>query len=341
MRRPAGPVRAMIVGHAPDERGRLTLALQQEGDITVVGEATTAAEAMEGVAGVRPDVVVLTLHAETRAWYDAIEHIMAFTPTPILVVANGTTSRRGPSAVRALMSGAIDVLPANGTWTSPFAAELRRTVRLVSGAHVVRHPRGLNPRGEPPARTRPPVVAVGASTGGPSALATLLGGLGDLDAPVLVVQHLHPEFTGGLVDWMGRVSALPVTLAEHGDTARPGQVYFAPGGVHLRLAADRRLELAASPPATHQPSVDELFTSVAEQAGAGSIGVLLTGIGDDGARGLLTMRERGGQTFAQDESTSAVFGMPQAALRIGAVTRLLPIHEIADAILTATRKARP
>jgi two-component system chemotaxis response regulator CheB len=331
----------MIVGHAPDERGRLTLALQQEGDITVVGEATTAAEAMEGVTGVRPDVVVLTLHAETRTWYDAIEHIMAFTPTPILVVANGTTSRRGPSAVRALMSGAIDVLPSNGTWTSPFAAELRRAVRLVSGAHVVRHPRGLNPRGESPPRTRPPVVAVGASTGGPSALATLLGGLGDLDAPVLIVQHLHPEFTGGLVDWMGRVSALPVTLAEHGDIAQPGQVYFAPGGVHLRLAADRRLELASSPPATHQPSVDELFTSVAEQAGAGSIGVLLTGIGDDGARGLLTMRGRGGQTFAQDESTSAVFGMPQAALRIGAVTRLLPIHEIADAVRTATRKAGP
>jgi two-component system chemotaxis response regulator CheB len=328
----------MIVGHPPDESGRLTLALQQEGDITVVSEAATAAEAVQGVAGVRPDVVVLTLRAEIRAWYDAIEHIMAFTPTPILVVANDIAGRRAPSSVRALMSGAIDVLPANGGWTSPFAAELRRAVRLVCGAHVVRHPRGLNPHREPLPRTRSPLVAVGASTGGPSALATLLGGLGDLDAPVLVVQHLHPEFTAGLVEWMSRVSALPVALAEHGQTAQRGQVYFAPGGVHLRLTADRRLELADSPPATHQPSVDELFTSVAEQAGADAVGVLLTGIGDDGARGLLAMRGRGGQTFAQDESTSAVFGMPQAALRIGAVTQLLPINELAGAVHNATRK---
>ncbi|MBM7857257.1 chemotaxis protein CheB [Lentzea nigeriaca] len=328
----------MIVGHAPDESARLTLALQLEGDITVVSEATTTAEAVAGVAGVRPDVVVLTLRAEARGWYDVIERIMAFTPTPILVVANGTTGRRAPSAVRALMSGAIDVLPANGGWTASLAAELRRAVRLVCGAHVVRHPRGLNPRGESQPRTQLPIVAVGASTGGPSALATLLGGLGDLDAPVLVVQHLHPEFTSGLVEWMSRVSALPVVLAAHGDTAQPGQVYFAPGGVHLRLAADRRLELDTAPPATHQPSVDELFMSVAKQVGAGSIGVLLTGIGDDGARGLLAMRERGGQTLAQDESTSAVFGMPQAALRIGAVNRLLPISELADAVRIAARR---
>ncbi|MCP2247508.1 chemotaxis protein CheB [Lentzea aerocolonigenes] len=328
----------MIVGHAPDDSDQLTLALQQEGDIAVVSEATTADEAVRGVAVVLPDVVVLTLRAETRAWYDAIEHIMAFTPTPILVVANGIAGRRAPSAVRALMSGAIDVLPANGGWTSRFAAELRRAVRLVCGAHVVRHPRGLNPQRESLPRTRSPLVAVGASTGGPSALATFLGGLGDLDAPVLVVQHLHPEFTAGLVEWMGRVSALPVALAAHGETAQPGRVYFAPGGVHLRLTADRRLELTASPPATHQPSVDELFTSVAEQAGADAVGVLLTGIGDDGARGLLAMRGRGGQTFAQDESTSAVFGMPQAALRIGAVTRLLPIDQLAGAVRNATRK---
>jgi two-component system chemotaxis response regulator CheB len=183
------------------------------------------------------------------------------------------------------------------------------------------------------------VVAMAASTGGPSALATLLAGLAGLPAPVLVVQHLHPEFTGGLLGWMSRVSALPVEMAEHGQVARPSRVYLAPGGVHLRLGASLRLELDAQPVTTHRPSADVLFASVAEHAGAAAVGVLLTGMGEDGARGLLAIHDRGGHTLGQDEESCAVFGMPRAAQRLGAVTDLRPLSQLAAAVRYAVRAA--
>jgi two-component system chemotaxis response regulator CheB len=215
-------------------------------------------------------------------------------------------------------------------------------VRQISKVHVIRHPRGglTKPGGKDLESTnsRRPVIAVAASTGGPSAIATLLSGLGGLSAPVLVVQHLHPDFTDGLVAWMSRVSALPVSTAEHLQTLQPGRVYFAPGGVHLRLTANLRLALDPAPETIHRPSADELFQSVAEHAGSRGVGVLLTGMGEDGAKGLLAIRQHGGRTLAQDEATSAVFGMPKAAARIGAVTDLMPIDKLAAGIRRAARE---
>ena len=160
-------------------------------------------------------------------------------------------------------------------------------------------------------------------------------------APVLVVQHLHPEFTDGLVDWMTRASVLPVKTAEHGEIAVPGQVYLAPGEVHLRLGAGGRLELAATPATVHRPSADQLFESVAEWAGRAGVGVLLTGMGEDGARGLLELHRQGGRTFAQDEASSAVFGMPRAAQRLGAVASadVLRLDQLAAAVCRAVPAA--
>jgi two-component system chemotaxis response regulator CheB len=185
---------------------------------------------------------------------------------------------------------------------------------------------------------RQPVVAVAASTGGPTALAVLLSGLDGLRAPVLVVQHLHPEFISGLVDWMSRVSPLPVELAGHGQVPRPGHVYFAPGGLHLRLGANFRLELGAEPAGIHTPSADQLFRSVADRAGPAGIGALLTGMGDDGARGLLAIHRRGGRTLAQDEASCAVFGMPKAAQRLGAVRDMVALDKLADAVQRTVRE---
>jgi len=167
----------------------------------------------------------------------------------------------------------------------------------------------------------------------------LLAGLAGLGAPVLIVQHLHPDFTGGLLEWMARVSALPVQMAEQDQTPRPGRVYLAPGGVHLRLGTNRRLELHRTPATVHRPSVDQLFESVAGQ-GAAAIGVLLTGMGEDGARGLLAIHRNGGQTLAQDEASCAVFGMPRAAQLMGAVTNLLPLDDLAAAIHRAALGTR-
>ena len=305
-----------------------------EGDIVVVGQPNGAADAIEQVTQLRPDVVILDLHLRGGQSQHAIEQIMARTPTPILILSARIDDRHSPSAVQALVAGALEALPRPRQWTPELGAELRRTVRLISTVHVIRHPRGglaqWTARGTAPQPERQPVVAIAASTGGPSALATILSGLAGLQAPVLVVQHLHADFVAGLVDWMSRVSALPVETAEHRiRSPAPGRIYLAPGGTHLRLGANRRLELARTPVTVHRPSADELFKSVADSAGSAGIGVLLTGMGDDGAQGLLAIRRQGGVTLAQDEASSAVFGMPKAAERLGAVTEMLPLGKLA------------
>jgi two-component system chemotaxis response regulator CheB len=172
-------------------------------------------------------------------------------------------------------------------------------------------------------------------------LAQVLSGLAGLPAPVLVVQHLHPDFVDGLVSWMSRESGLPVKLAETGATLERGTVYIARGDTHLRLGPDRRIVLTPDPATLHRPSANELFTSVAQHAGSDGIGVVLTGMGDDGATGLLAIRRAGGITIAQDEATCAVYGMPRAATRVGAVMEVVPLDAVANALMRATRRSRP
>jgi len=164
--------------------------------------------------------------------------------------------------------------------------------------------------------------------------------LSGVTAPVLIVQHIHHDFVAGLVDWLQRASALPVRVAEHGESPRAGHVYVGPAGVHLRIDAACHIELGPTPVTTHQPSADQLFSSLATNVGAGAVGVVLTGMGEDGASGLLALRRAGGHTIAQDEATSAVYGMPKAAERAGAVVELLPLDRIAAATARAVRKAR-
>jgi two-component system chemotaxis response regulator CheB len=179
-----------------------------------------------------------------------------------------------------------------------------------------------------------------ASTGGPPALARVLADLGGVDAAVLIVQHIHPDFLAGFVAWLSRLSALPVKAGRAGERVKSGTVYVAPGGTHMRLHHDNVLSLNAEPAHLHTPSADELFASVASAAGAQSVGVLLTGMGADGADGLLAIRQAGGMTIVQDKETSAVFGMPQAAIRNGAARQTVPLDRVAAAILHAVPSHR-
>ncbi len=327
-------VRALVVQESSARREELIETLQLDGDIAVVGRAGTATEAIRQVHLVIPDVVVLDLHMRDRSSLLAIEQIMAGDPTPIVVLSTGLAD--SPSAAEALRAGALDALPTPAHWTQAGGTDLRRSVRQASDVTVIRHPRGslrgTVHRPSPIGGAHRPVVAIGASTGGPAALACVLSGLAGLPAPVLIVQHLHADFTAGLLTWMSRVSALPVQMAEHRLAARPGHVYLAPGGVHLQWGPDFHLELTELPASLHRPSADQLFHSVAENAGTSAVGVLLTGMGADGADGLLHIHVNGGRTLAQDEASSAVFGMPQAAHRLGAVSDLLPLDRIAVAI---------
>ena len=328
----------VVVEDSLVQRAHLVHILQAEGDIHVVGQAVGATEAIRLVKALRPDVVTLDLQIPDGGGQHAIEQIMAFSPTPILVLSATVTSRGSQEAVAALLAGALDALPKPTTWDAAAERAIRDRVRALQKVTVIRHSRGG--RAPEHLRTNAPrqsglgraVVAIGASAGGPPALADVLSGLAGLRASVLVVQHLHADFVGGLVTWMAGASALPVELAQHGAPLRPGVVYIAPGGTHLMLGAGHQIELNTSPPSLHRPSVDVLFSSVAQRAEGPKAGVLLTGMGADGAAGLLEIRQRRGLTIAQDKATSAVFGMPQAAQRLDAATHILALGEIAAAV---------
>jgi two-component system chemotaxis response regulator CheB len=350
---PRADVRVVVVEDSLVQRAHLVRVLTAEHDgIVVVGEATGASEAVKVVEETRPDVVTLDLEIPDGGGGYAIEKIMAHIPTPILVLSASVTGPDSAAAVDALMAGAVDALPKPARWTAADEARIRKAVRSLRGVTVLRHHRGRStgprprragetvPRG-PDTTEADAVVAVAASTGGPPALAEVLSGLRSVRAPVLVVQHLHPDFVDGLVSWMSRASGLAVEVARHGERLNRSTVYVAPGNVHLRLGPDYRIVLAAEPVKLHRPSADELFRSVAQHAGPKGIGVLLTGMGDDGADGLLALRRAGGATIAQDEETSAVFGMPNAARRAGAVESMLPLGQVAAAVLSAERRTRP
>lgn len=339
----AAPLGVFVVEDDSSRRSQLLQVLQHDGDVVIMGLASTATDALTQIGRTRPDVVVLDLHLADGGSRHVIEQLMARSPVPILILSALIDDRRSPSAVDALVAGALDALPRPASWTPELGAQLRHCVRQISKVPVIRHIRGNRPDtgpGNAPSRSgTQPVVAVAASTGGPSALATLLSGLPGLPAAVLVVQHLHPDFTAGLAEWMNRVSALPVEIAEQNQAVRTGRVYLAPGGVHLCLGVNQRVDLRTEPVSTHRPSADQLFGSVAHY-GAAAIGVVLTGMGDDGARGLLAIHRSGGRTLGQDEASCAVFGMPRAAQRLGAVTDLLPLDQLAGAIQRAVRAVR-
>jgi two-component system, chemotaxis family, protein-glutamate methylesterase/glutaminase len=326
------PVRALIIKSAASIDSELTKILQAAGDIAVVGEMASIRGAAERVASLEPDVVILECALGEVGCVDVVREIMADAPRPILLLCNESR----PGAEAALAAGALDVLPIPPRWDDPSSAALRARLRLLRGVTVVRHPR-RNATESNESNEVEPVVAIAASAGGPAALAELLPALAGLEAPVLVVQHLHPDFASGFVSWMKRVSALPLEEAIDGVRVCPGAVYVAPAGRHLKLNERRRIVLDDEPDVLHRPSADELFKSVARFGGAG-IGLVLTGMGADGTAGLLAMRDQGAITIVQDEETSAVYGMPSAALRAGAAQLSAPLGELPVLIHDAVRK---
>jgi two-component system chemotaxis response regulator CheB len=355
---PGDAVRVVVVEDSLVQRSHLVATLTADGDITVVGEAVGAREAAALVERLRPDVVTLDLEIPEGGGLAAVERIMAFAPTPILILSGTIAGRDSDGAVSALVAGALDAIPKPTRWTPEAETDLRRRVRLLGRTPVIRHPRGRfiggdragrgTAAGPPAARATPApaptagggraVVGVAASSGGPQALATVLAGLGGLAAPVLVVQHLHPDFVVRFVDWMNRACPLPVVLAEAGAPLRPGTVHVGPAGLHLKVdSGGRRIALDREPGTLHRPSADQLFSSLARSVGAAGVGVILTGMGNDGAAGLLALRRAGGRTIVQDQATSAVNGMPRAAEAAGAAIEVVALEAIPAAVHRAVR----
>ncbi len=319
-------VRALVIAESREEPS-LARILEEEGDISAVTTRHIIDAAAE-VSRHHPDVVVMVPGDEAAA-IEAIEQVMARQPVPILLLAERTLSRD-----RAISAGAVDVMTAPRQDVDR-AAAVRRRVRSLSTLDLA----GSRPRERRVIRGIA-IVGIAASTGGPQALATVLAGLKDLPAPILVVQHIHPDFIGGFQTWMDRECPLPVTFASDKDALKRGHVYIAPANVHLKVASGRRAALDPEPQTLHRPSADVLFTSIAEVAGRNAVGVLLTGMGDDGVQGLLAIREAGGRTIVQDQGSSAVYGMPRAAALAGAAERIVPLGRIAAAIVAAVRPAK-
>jgi two-component system chemotaxis response regulator CheB len=331
-------LRVVLVADDRPARDDLRRAIERTGELAVVGQASSMIAMVRMLPQAVPDVIIVEHNLADDTMQSVVEAIMAQYPRPILVLTDPHHASATDTVQRALLAGAVDSFGGPVRWTEHHESRLRGRLVQISKVRVIGRSRV---RPDPAARRSPggphasPVVALAASTGGPSALAIVLAGLGGLRAPVLVVQHLHAGFTSGLIDWMVRVSALPVAEATHGTVPVAGRVYFAPGGRHLRLGRNGQLELDELPQTLHRPSADELFRSVAERAGPAGIGVVMTGMGEDGAVGLLAIHRAGGRTIAQDEESCAVFGMPRAALQIGAVTSALPLAKLAPAVRQA------
>jgi len=336
------PVRAVVVEDSGLQRAAIVRILEADGTIRVVGQAGDVDEAVRVVHRESPDVVTMDLEMpggtpEVAGGLAAIERIMSSRAVPILVLSGHISARGDTLAIDALAAGAVDVFPKTPGWPPEAAAALRRRLAVLSRLQMVTR-RRREPAARAPRGAGMPVVGVAASTGGPSALRTLLPALAGAAAPILVVQHIHPQFTASLVEWMDEATGVPVVLAQDGMQARPGTVYVAPPHVHLRLAPARLLALHPEPELIARPSCDELLRSVALNAGRSAIGVVLTGMGDDGARGLLEIRRQGGTTFAQDGASATVDGMPRAARELGAAGATLPLADLGHAVAEAVRR---
>lgn len=351
------PARVLIADDSPSVCRLLASHVRGHPDLTVAGVVHTGEAAVEFVLAHSPDVVTLDVTMPGAGGLAALGRIMAERPTPVLVLTGVSRDSAG-LAVRALGLGAIDVLPkyTPGRTTPPeqVRREFVAKVRLAAGVKVIRTlPQAHRPVGVRIAletqvvrgitrRVRVGgVVVVGASTGGPVAVREVLGGLStDFPTGVVVVQHLPPAFTRALAEQLDWHTPLAVREAVDGDRPRPGFALVAPGGRHLTFDAAGRVRLSDTPPVCgHRPSVDVAMRSAATAFGATATGVLLTGMGEDGASGLLAIRQAGGRTFAQSAASAAVNGMPQRAVDLGAAERVDTPAGIAARLLA--EHARP
>lgn len=341
-------IRTLIVDDSPSVRQFLRHILSEAG-FEIAGEAADGARAVELAAALRPDVITMDISMPVLDGFAATRAIMETAPTPIVIVSGDWSPEEVSKTFDALGAGALAILPKPSFGAPDFQRQkehLVSTIRLMSEVKVVRrHARAAQQTQHAVAArcgARPELVAVGASTGGPQALGTILSGLpADFPAPLAVVQHISKGFLPGLIDWLARQSRLAICIAEDGQRMEPGRVYFAPDDHHLIVTADKTLRLSKGPPVNAlRPSVGVLFGSVVGSLESRAVGVLLTGMGRDGAKELGLMRERGAVTIAQDERSSIVHGMPGEAIRLGAAAHILPIEAIA-AKLTGVVKGSP
>jgi two-component system chemotaxis response regulator CheB len=342
MTTPGRKITAFVVDDSAVSRDLITRVLESESDIEVVGCACNGAEAVAALKERTVDVVTMDIHMPGMDGYEATRQIMESRPLPIVIVTASFDPGDVAKTFRTLEAGAVAAVEKPpGPGNPAHAAHARKLIDMVkamSEVQVVRRwPRARMKacKAEPPAAPRRAgeirLVAIGASTGGPPVLQTVLAGLPKpCPVPVVIVQHISAGFTEGLADWLTATTGLSAQLARHGEFTRPGAAYLAPDGCQMSLGRDFRIA-CEDEPAEHglRPSASFLFRKVAQHFGAEAAGVLLTGMGCDGAEELKLMRDAGAVTFAQDKESSIVHGMPGEAIRLGAAMHVGPPERIA------------
>jgi two-component system chemotaxis response regulator CheB len=346
-------IRVLLVDDSPTVRLYLKTIIEETAGMRVVGIAPDGVQAVELAHELRPDVVSMDVRMPQVDGLEATRRIMAQCPTPVVVVS-GLLDVDVQLSLNALEAGALAVVSKPPDRQHPEFPTKRQqlitTLKAMAGVRVIARRERLFERSvtltdytmpqprRPQRRTTPEVVVIGASTGGPSALHRLVQALPPaFPLPILIVQHMPPEFLAGLARWLDSATELSVSLAQEGQRLRRGEILVAPGHMHTVLVR-RGVELIVRGRHEmgnyrYQPAVDVLFASVAQACGSAAIGMILTGMGDDGAAGLLAMRQAGAYTFAQDEASSIVFGMPAAAIGRGAAERIEPLMNLVPEML--------
>jgi two-component system chemotaxis response regulator CheB len=354
----------LVVDDSPVVRQTLKLVLGTDPSLRVTGYGDPTV-ALERAIATGPAAVVLDLMMPGMGGIEFLEKLMAARPVPV-VVCSGAASAGNDLALRALAAGAIDVVPKPTEGIKKFLeTDGERLLRIVKSAALGRvrprvasaprsHVATAAPRIAPAPRPMPTttatrdgddvVIAIAASTGGTEALAEVLRHVSPDSPPVVIVQHMPPGFTAAFARRLDGLSPMHVAEATDGEPLQRGHVRVAPGGRHLRVARQGARLIARVEDgeriSRHRPSADALFHSVADTCGPRAVGVVLTGMGDDGARGLLAMRKRGAETFAQDEASSVVWGMPGAAVALGAVGEVVALGLVPESLRAATPRIR-
>ncbi len=340
-------IRLLLVDDSRLVRTVLRDLLEADPELEVVAEAENGLEAVERCEALRPDVVIMDVQMPVMGGLEAVERIMARCPTPVIILSATVNPGEVQSAFRAVRAGAFEALPKPDASAAPdtyatVAEDLRSRIKLyarvarrrgwASGVPAARRPARGSPISVRPDR----LLALAASTGGPRTVQRLLHDLPrPFPCPLVLVQHISLGFTRGFAGWLERETGHSIRVVEGPVHMEPGTVYLAADGTHLGVRAGRAVPREGPPVNACRPSADVLFESVAREYGPRAVGVVLTGMGRDGAQGALALRRAGGKVLVQDEESSVIYGMPKAAIDVGAATRVVGLDDMAREILEA------
>jgi two-component system chemotaxis response regulator CheB len=342
------PVRVLVVDDSLTMRSLIRATLHRDPGVEVVGQAGDALEARAAIKALNPDVITLDVEMPNMNGLEFLEKIMRLRPTPVIMVSS-LTNRGADAAIKAFELGAVDCVAKPSVGGLEAFDELAAKVKIAARARLQNSPSQRSvtaastpaPHADAPYESDGRVLAIGSSTGGVEALISILTQFPANCPPTVITQHMPATFTKRFAERLARLCAPKVDEAVEGAPLEIGQIYVAPGSTaHLQVAGHKRAlhcRLSEAGPVNgHRPSVDMLFNSVAQVAGSNAVGVILTGMGRDGATGLLAIRQKGGATLGQDEASCLVYGMPKAAFELGGVERQLPLNRIGREILNVT-----